>query len=228
MAIIQIKRRTSAGTGPLIGSTGTIKAGEPLVDLNGGNLFISKQDKTGTAGNPLATTDYIEYLNKANAESSMDTKITALALGTASKKNTGTTNGTVPLIGADGKLPSSIIPDVSPVTSVNAKTGAVTITLSELGGVSTTTYNAHVSSNLHLTDDQRTRIANVKNVSVSASTAMVFTDTKVNFLAKTITSGLVLFKEINTTYTPNKEIFFIGLDKDVVLTHASIIDGGTY
>ncbi len=158
----------------------------------------------------------------------MDTKITALALGTASKKNTGTTNGTVPLIGADGKLPSSIIPDVSPVTSVNAKTGAVTITLSELGGVSTTTYNAHVSSNLHLTDDQRTRIANVKNVSVSASTAMVFTDTKVNFLAKTITSGLVLFKEINTTYTPNKEIFFIGLDKDVVLTHASIIDGGTY
>jgi len=228
MAIIQIKRRTSAGTGPLIGSTGTIKAGEPLVDLNGGNLFISKQDKTGTAGNPLATTDYIEYLNKANAESSMDTKITALALGTASKKNTGTTNGTVPLIGADGKLPSSIIPDVSPVTSVNAKTGAVTITLSELGGVTTTTYNAHVSSNLHLTDDQRTRIANVKNVSVSASTAMVFTDTKVNFLAKTITSGLVLFKEINTTYTPNKEIFFIGLDKDVVLTHASIIDGGTY
>lgn len=228
MAIIQIKRRTSAGTGPLIGSTGTIKAGEPLVDLNGGNLFISKQDKTGTAGNPLATTDYIEYLNKENAESSMDTKITALALGTASKKNTGTTNGTVPLIGADGKLPSSIIPDVSPVTSVNAKTGAVTITLSELGGVSTTTYNAHVSSNLHLTDDQRTRIANVKNVSVSASTAMVFTDTKVNFLAKTITSGLVLFKEINTTYTPNKEIFFIGLDKDVVLTHASIIDGGTY
>jgi mannose/fructose/N-acetylgalactosamine-specific phosphotransferase system component IIB len=228
MAIIQIKRRTSAGTGPLIGSTGTIKAGEPLVDLNGGNLYVSKQDKTGTAGNPLAVADYIEYLNKANAETSMDSKITALALGTASKKNTGTTNGTVPLIGSDGKLPSSIIPDVSPVTSVNAKTGAVTITLSELGGVSTTTYNAHVSSNLHLTDDQRTRIANVKNVSVSASTAMVFTDTKANFLTKTIPSGLVLFKEINTTYTPNKEIFFVGLDKDVVLTHASTIDGGTY
>ena len=46
MAIIQIKRRTSSGTGPLVGSSGTIKAGEPLVDLNGGNLFISKQDKT--------------------------------------------------------------------------------------------------------------------------------------------------------------------------------------
>ena len=35
MAIIQIKRRTSSGTGPLIGSTGSIKAGEPLIDLNG-------------------------------------------------------------------------------------------------------------------------------------------------------------------------------------------------
>lgn len=228
MAIIQIKRRTSAGTGPLIGSTGTIKAGEPLVDLNGGNLYISKQDKNGTAGNPIASTDYIEYFNKTNAESSMDAKITALALGTASKKNTGTTNGTIPLIGSDGKLPSSVIPDVSPVTSVNSKTGAVVITLSELGGVSTTTYNAHVASNLHLTDDQRTRISNLKNASVSASTAMVFTDTKDSFLTKTIASGLVLFKEVKTTYTPDKEIFYIGLDKNVVLTTTSTIDGGTY
>ncbi len=228
MAIIQIKRRTSAGTGPLIGSAGAIKAGEPLVDLNGGNLYVSKQDKTGTAGNPLAVADYIEYLNKANAETSMDTKITALALGTASKKNTGTTNGTIPLIGSDGKLPSSIIPDVSPVTSVNSKTGAVTITLSELGGVSTTTYNAHVSSNLHLTDDQRTIIANAKNVSVSSSSAMFFTDSMENFYSKTISSGLVLFKEVMTIYNPNKEIYYIGLDKDVVLTHTSTIDGGSY
>ena len=58
----------------------------------------------------------------------MNSKITALSLGTASKKNTGTTNGTVPLIGANNKLPTSIIPDVAPVTSVNSKTGAVTIT----------------------------------------------------------------------------------------------------
>ena len=105
MAIIQIKRKTSAGTGPLIGSSGSIKAGEPLIDLNGGNLYISKADKTGSSGNPLATTDYIEFYNKANADTAMQAKITALGLGTASTKNTGTSNGNVPLVGSDGKLP---------------------------------------------------------------------------------------------------------------------------
>ena len=39
MAVIQIKRRTSSGTGPLVGNSGSIKAGEPLVDLNGGNCI---------------------------------------------------------------------------------------------------------------------------------------------------------------------------------------------
>ena len=61
--------------------------------------FISKQDKTGSSGNPIALADYIEYLSKPNADTLMNSKITALSLGTASKKNTGTTNGTVPLIG---------------------------------------------------------------------------------------------------------------------------------
>ena len=42
MAVIQIKRRTSSGTGPLIGNSGSIKAGEPLVDLNGGNLYFKR------------------------------------------------------------------------------------------------------------------------------------------------------------------------------------------
>jgi len=39
MATIQIKRRTTAGTGPLTGSTGAIKAGEPLVDFSGEHLY---------------------------------------------------------------------------------------------------------------------------------------------------------------------------------------------
>jgi hypothetical protein len=33
MATIQIKRRTTAGTGPLVGTTGTVKAGEPQLIL---------------------------------------------------------------------------------------------------------------------------------------------------------------------------------------------------
>ena len=141
MAVIQIKRRTSAGTGPIVGTAGTIKAGEPLIDLNGTNFYISKADKTGSSANPLTSNDYIEFASKANAEATMDSKISALGLGTASKKNTGTTNGTVPLIGADGKLPTSIIPAVSPVTSVNSKQVQL-LYLAELGGVAASTYNA--------------------------------------------------------------------------------------
>ena len=46
MATIQIKRRTTAGTGPLVGTTGTVKAGEPQVDFSGEHLYIAKADKT--------------------------------------------------------------------------------------------------------------------------------------------------------------------------------------
>ena len=45
MAIIQIKRRTSSGTGPIVGSSGTVKAGEPLIDLNGGIYIFLKRIK---------------------------------------------------------------------------------------------------------------------------------------------------------------------------------------
>lgn len=228
MAVIQFKRRTSTGTGPLIGSSGTLKAGEPLIDLNGGNLYISKADKTGTSANPLAIADYIEIMNKDNSESMMNGKISALGLGSASKKNTGTSNGTIPLIGADGKLPSSIIPNISPVTSVNSKTGAVTITLSELGGVSQSTYNSHVSSNLHLTDDQRTKISNVKNVSISQGAAIRFETDKVSFNSRILLDGLVMYKEVVTSYNPAKEIYHLGIEKSKVLTPTSVIDGGTY
>lgn len=228
MAIIQIKRRTSSGTGPLTGSSGSIKAGEPLVDLNGGNLFISKKDKTGNSSNPLAASDYIEYMSKPNAETMMNSKITALSLGTASKKNTGTTNGTVPLIGANNKLPTSIIPDVAPVTSVNSKTGAVTITLSDLGGVAASTYNSHVSSNLHLTADQRARLTNVYNSSVHASNGMSEVSTLTAFNNAVLGNGLVVYTVFNEAYNPPKITYYIGIDKDKIIGPTSVIDGGTY
>lgn len=228
MAIIQIKRRTSSGTGPLVGSSGTIKAGEPLVDLNGGNLFISKKDKTGNSSNPLAAADYIEYMSKPNAETMMNSKITALSLGTASKKNTGTTNGTVPLIGANNKLPTSIIPDVSPVTSVNSKTGAVRITLSDLGGVASSTYSSHVSSNLHLTPEQRGRIENTYNTSINGSTGAQEVTTLANFNNKVLSNGLVIYPVYNSAYNPPKLTYYLGIDKDKIIGPTSVIDGGTY
>lgn len=228
MAIIQIKRRTSSGTGPIVGNSGSIKAGEPLIDLNGGNLYVSKLDKTGSSSNPILLTDYIEYLSKPNANTLIDSKITALALGTASKRNTGTSNGTVPLIGADGKLPTSIIPNISPVTSVNGKTGAVTITLSDLGGVSTTTYNSHVSSSLHLTDTQRTKLNNIRNVSISQGVGSKFVTSKSTFDNSIISNAISLYNVLDDNYTPAKMIYYLGIDSSKVLTPTSTIDGGTY
>ncbi len=228
MAVIQIKRRTSSGTGPLIGNSGSIKAGEPLVDLNGGNLYISKKDKTGSAANPLVIDDYIGYLSDTNADTLMNTKITALALGTASKKNTGTTNGTIPLIGANNKLPTSIIPDVSPVTSVNSKTGAVTITLADLGGVATSTFNAHANSVDHLSSDQRTILDNIFNTTVIYGPKTQEVVTKAAFNNATLDNGLVLYSVYDNQYKPHKLFQYIGINSDKVLTPDSIIDGGTY
>lgn len=228
MAIIQIKRRTSTGTGPIVGTSGSIKAGEPLVDLNGGNLYVSKLGKTGSSSNPILLTDYLEYLSKPNITSLIDSKITDLSLGTASKRNTGTSNGTVPLIGADGKLPTSVIPNISPVTSVNSKTGAVTITLSDLGGVSTTTYNSHVSSSLHLTDTQRTKLNNIRNVSISQGVGSKFVTDKSTFDNSIISNAISLYNVLDDNYTPAKMIYYLGIDSTKVLTPTSTIDGGTY
>jgi len=191
-------------------------------------LYISKQDKTGSSGNPLAAADYIEFLSKPNAETLMNSKITALDLGTASKKNTGTTNGTVPLIGANGKLPISVIPDVSPVTSVNSKTGAVTITLADLGGVATSTYSAHVSSSIHLTSEQRTRIDNSYNSNINYGSKTQEVTTLTSFNNAALNAGLVLYSVFNDTYNPPKLFQYLGINKDKVLTPDSIIDGGTY
>ena len=113
MATIQIKRRTTAGTGPLIGSVGTIKAGEPQVDFNGEHLYIAKADKVGSVGVPLADSDYLKIPGVAKVDTQIDTKITALGLGSAATKNTGTASGNVPILDASGKLADSVIPKVA-------------------------------------------------------------------------------------------------------------------
>ena len=45
MATIQLRRKTTSGSGPLTGTSGSVKQGEPLIDLNGGNLYIAKANK---------------------------------------------------------------------------------------------------------------------------------------------------------------------------------------
>ena len=113
MATIQLKRKTSSGTGPLTGNSGTVKQGEPLIDLNGGNLYIAKADKIASSSSPLVSSDYIEFANKAKTETLINSKISALKLKGASQFDVGTTAGKIPVIDSDGKLKSSIIPQIA-------------------------------------------------------------------------------------------------------------------
>ncbi|AUD63450.1 hypothetical protein BK010_07525 [Tenericutes bacterium MO-XQ] len=113
MATIQIKRRTTAGTGPLTGTTGTVKAGEPQVDFSGEHLYIAKADKVASVSVPLAETDYLKIPGVSKVDNQIDTKITALNLGTASTKNTGTGSGNVPILDASGKLADSVVPKIA-------------------------------------------------------------------------------------------------------------------
>ena len=283
MATIQIKRRTTAGTGPLIGTTGTIKAGEPQVDFTGEHLYIAKADKVGSVGTPLADSDYLKIPGVAKVDTQIDTKITALGLGTAATKNTGTGNGNIPILDADGKLADSVIPKVAltntfvvasqaamlalttaqegdvavrtdlnktfivkttgyatlanwqelltptdSVTSVNGSTGAVTITLAGLGGVSTTTYNAHVAADVHLTTTQKNILANVLNTRIFEGTGSETLGTLAGFDAAVIADAIKVYQIVDTNYTPSVVKYQIGIDTSKVLQPSSIIDGGTY
>lgn len=283
MATIQIKRRTTAGTGPLVGTTGTVKAGEPLVDFSGEHLYIAKADKVASTSVPLAEADYLKIPGVAKVDSQIDTKITALSLGTASTKNTGTSSGNIPILDTNGKLADSVVPKIAltntfvvtsqtamlalstaqegdvavrtdlnksfilkatpystlanwqelltptdAVTSVNGSTGAVTISLSGLGGVASTTYDTHVSSNLHLTDDQRTILSNFIDKVIYGSDGMSVAASDTAFSSAVIGDGLVLYPVVNNDYVPKRVSYMIGIDSSKVLQPSSIIDGGTY
>ncbi|MFH5880875.1 hypothetical protein [Liberiplasma polymorphum] len=283
MATIQIKRRTTAGTGPLTGTSGSVRVGEPLVDIGGEHLYIAKANKTGTSVNPLAAADYVAFPSVTKVNGQIDTKINALNLGTAATRNTGTGSGNIPILDSSGKLVDTIIPKIAitntfvvatqsamlalstaqegdiavrtdlnksfilktngfstlanwqelltptdSVQSVNGKTGTVTISLSELGGVATGTYNTHVSSNLHLTQDQRDIIAGVINSRIAGAGGVSYISSLDAYNSAVIPAGLKLFTEVDTTYTPNRIYYRLGIDTDKVLQPSSIIDGGTY
>ena len=283
MATIQIKRRTTAGTGPLIGSVGTIKAGEPQVDFNGEHLYIAKVDKVGSVGTPLVDADYLKIPGVAKVDTQIDTKITALGLGTAATKNTGTGNGNIPILDSSGKLADSVIPKVAitntwvvasqtemlalsnaqegdvavrtdinksfilktagystlanwqelltptdSVTSVNGSTGAVTITLAGLGGVSTTTFNTHTASDVHLTTQQKAILTNVLNTRIWDGSGSESLATVGAFDAAVIADAIKVYQFIDANYSPNALKYQIGIDSTKVLQPTSIIDGGTY
>lgn len=286
MATIQIKRRTTEGTGPLTG-VGSIKAGEPLVDLNGGNLYIAKSTKTGTSSAPISATDYLEFLSKTNASTLVDSKINAQNLGTAATKNVGTTSGTIPVLDSSGKLSSSILPQIAitetfvcssqaqmlalsnaqagdicvrtdvnktyilkqgtantlvnwqelltptdKVSSVNGKTGVVSISLNELGGVSNASFTAHTgNNNIHLSVEQKNKLDDFTQTYImydDLNSAVGKAIDLTTFSNSTIDDGLILYKSLDTEYDLHVDRYYLGIDSSKVLTPTSLIDGGTF
>jgi|GEM_PF-497172 len=283
MATIQIKRRTTTGSGPLTGTTGRVKAGEPQVDFNGQHLYIAKADKTANSSNPLAESDYLKIPGVGKVNNQIDTKITALNLGTASTKNTGTGSGNIPVLNSSGKLVDSVVPKIamtntyvvsnqsamlalssaqegdvavrtdlkksfilkstpysslanwqellSPtdaVSSVNGITGAVTISLAGLGGVSNTTFNTHKDNTSHLTETQRTILSTIADARIYESTGTSLASSSTNYASKAIYKGLVMYPIIDSDYTPKRITYQLGIDETKVLQPTSVIDGGTY
>jgi len=141
MATIQIKRRTTAGTGPLVGTTGTVKAGEPQVDFTGEHLYIAKADKVASVSVPLAESDYLKIPGVSKVDDQIDTKITALNLGTASTKNTGTGNGNIPILDSNGKLADSVVPKIAMTNTyvVSSQTAMLALSNAQEGDVAVRT-----------------------------------------------------------------------------------------
>ena len=141
MATIQLKRRTSTGVGPFTGTSGSIKAGEPLVDFNGGDLYISKADKTASSSTPLVTADYLKLPGYENVQTAIQSAINSQSLGTASKKNVGTGAGQVPVLNASGKLNDSIVPKIAMTNTfvVNSQNAMLGLTTAQEGDVAVRT-----------------------------------------------------------------------------------------
>lgn len=102
--------------------------------------LMSKADKSKLDGVAAGANNYV---HPASHPASMITGLTPVAttgsyndlsnkptLGTVSDKNTGTTNGTVPIIGSDGKLDASIMPALAITDTFVVSTQAAMLALS--------------------------------------------------------------------------------------------------
>ncbi len=96
-----------------------VRAGNVTKNYVDANLAL-KADKVDGKG--LSTNDYDNDAKKA-----------VESLGNASKCDTGTNEGNVPVINSEGKLDTSILPPL--VQSVNGKTDVVTLNYEDVGAV---------------------------------------------------------------------------------------------
>ncbi|MFG6573210.1 hypothetical protein ACGYLO_16575 [Sulfitobacter sp. 1A13353] len=114
---------------PLVDESGKVAGEAVLTTLRAAGLTYPASDgaagqymKTDGSGNlsfgtPDSGGDMLSTANLSDVASVPDARGN-LGLGTAAIKNTGTTSGTVPLIGADGKLPASVLPAGVPILGI--------------------------------------------------------------------------------------------------------------
>jgi hypothetical protein len=115
------------------------------------------------------------------------------------------------------------------VQSVNGKTGVVTVSLSDLGGVSTTTYDTHAASDIHLSAYQKEVLNGLKNTLIMAdvNSGIWYCNDLGTLESSVINGGLMLYEQA-TENIPKERIYYFGIDKTKVLQPSSVIDGGTY
>lgn len=93
--------------------------------------------------NTNTPTEDLNVTNKKYVDDALNLKVSKSDIGTASGYNVGTVSGTIPVLGSDNKIPSSLLPTTSGgVSSVNGKTGAVVLNASDVGAIATSQINA--------------------------------------------------------------------------------------
>lgn len=94
------------------GGIGIVNSSNPGTTLTAKTLRIGALDGLGVSIAPLGPNSSEINVFYGLEETSFKSYLTnTIGIKTAAYQNTGTTNGTIPLIGANDKLPASIIPD---------------------------------------------------------------------------------------------------------------------
>ena len=116
--VIKHKRKSGAFT------NGELQAGEMGLDVSAGEWWFSTNGTTVQKITVSGVGDMLKSVYDSNDDGKVNASVSADSVawsgvtgkptfGTASGLNTGTTNGTIPVIGAGDKLPTSLFPSIT-------------------------------------------------------------------------------------------------------------------
>ena len=104
----------------------------------------------------------------------------------------------------------------------------MTISLSELGGVSSSTFNSHKGDNTHLNVADRDKLENLYASELQETRSCLWESNASDFDSNTITGGILMHYILTEGSGIPLKKFEIGINSSKVLTPSSVIDGGTY